>query len=91
MITGGVDAVTPPAYASSYVEQRKAAGGSAELVIVPDAAHFDVVTLDTPAWNIVEPHIPAPRSEADAVRRRRGGAKLPSCRGRELSSGSDRG
>lgn len=60
MITGAVDAVTPPAYASSYVEQLQAAGGSAELVLVPDAAHFDVVTLDTPAWRIVEPHILAP-------------------------------
>lgn len=60
MITGTVDAVTPPAYARTYVDEVNAAGGAAELVIVPDAAHFDVVTLDTPAWSVVEPRILAP-------------------------------
>ena len=54
MITGAEDTITPPAYAQTYVDEVKAAGGTAELVIVPDAAHFDVVTLGTPAWQAGE-------------------------------------
>jgi acetyl esterase/lipase len=49
MITGAEDDVTPPTYARTYVDEVQAAGGAAELVIVPDAAHFDVVTIGTPA------------------------------------------
>jgi acetyl esterase/lipase len=59
MITGAEDRVTPPAYAKAYVDAVKAAGGAAELVIVPDAAHFDVVTLGTPAWRLVRERIDA--------------------------------
>jgi len=59
MITGAEDDVTPPAYARTYVDEVQAAGGAAELVIVPDAAHFDVVTIGTPAWRIVSERIDA--------------------------------
>jgi acetyl esterase/lipase len=59
MITGVEDRITPPAYARTYLDEVKAAGGKAELVIVPDAAHFDVVTLDTPAWRLVSERIDA--------------------------------
>jgi acetyl esterase/lipase len=59
MITGADDALTPPAYAQTYVDEVRAAGGSAELVIVPDAAHFDVVTIGTPAWRLVSDRIVA--------------------------------
>lgn len=57
MITGAEDAVTPPSYARTYVDEVTAAGGDGEVVIVPDAAHFDVVTLGTPAWKIVRERI----------------------------------
>ena len=59
MITGAEDAVTPPVYAETYVEEVKAAGGTVELVIVPDADHFDVVTINTPAWLLVTKRIMA--------------------------------
>jgi acetyl esterase/lipase len=59
MITGAEDTVTPPVYAETYVDEVKAAGGTAELVIVPDAAHFDVVTTSTPTWTLVREHIVA--------------------------------
>jgi acetyl esterase/lipase len=59
MITGNEDTVTPPAYAQTYVDEVKAAGGTAEVVIVPDAAHFDVVTTSTPAWRVVRERIDA--------------------------------
>ena len=59
MITGAEDTVTPPAYAQTYVDQVKASGGTAELLIVPDAAHFDVVTLNTPAWRLVSERVVA--------------------------------
>jgi acetyl esterase/lipase len=59
MITGSEDKVTPVSYAQTYVDEVKAAGGTAELIVVPDAAHFDVVTLGTPAWKIVYERIVA--------------------------------
>lgn len=59
MVTGTEDKVTPPAYAQTYVDELKAAGSAAELVFVPDAAHFDVVTLGTPAWRLVSERIVA--------------------------------
>ena len=59
MITGAEDGITPPVYAQTYVDEVKAAGGTAELVIVPDAAHFDVVTIGTPAWRLVSERIVA--------------------------------
>jgi acetyl esterase/lipase len=59
MITGAEDTVTPPAYAQTYVDEVKAAGGTAELVIVKDADHFDVVTISTPAWQLVTKRIMA--------------------------------
>jgi acetyl esterase/lipase len=59
MITGAEDDVTPPAYARTYVDEVQAAGGAAELVIVSDAAHFDVVTIGTPAWRVVSEQIDA--------------------------------
>lgn len=59
MITGAEDTVTPVIYAQTYVDEVQAAGGSAELVIVPDAAHFDVVTTGTPAWRLVSDRITA--------------------------------
>jgi pimeloyl-ACP methyl ester carboxylesterase len=59
MITGADDQITPPLYARTYVDEVKAAGGTAELVIVPDAAHFDVVTPGTPAWEVVSKRISA--------------------------------
>ena len=63
MITGAEDHVTPPAYSQTYVDEVKAVGGSAELVIVPDAAHFDVVTIGTPAWRAVKERILAALKE----------------------------
>jgi acetyl esterase/lipase len=59
MITGAEDSITPAAYAQTYAEEVKAAGGIAELVIVPEAGHFDVVTVGTPAWRIVSERIGA--------------------------------
>ena len=59
MITGAEDDITPTASAKTYVDEVKAAGGTAELVIVPDAAHFDVVTTGTPAWRLVSERIAA--------------------------------
>ena len=63
MITGADDQVTPPAYARTYVDEVKAAGGTAELVIVPDAAHFDVVTTSAPGWRLVSERIVAALKE----------------------------
>jgi acetyl esterase/lipase len=59
MITGAADRTTVPAYAQTYTDEVKAAGGAIELVIVPDAGHFDVVTTSAPAWRLVSERIVA--------------------------------
>ena len=59
MITGAEDQLAPPAHARTYVDLVKAAGGRAELVIVPRAGHWDVVTLATPAWRLISARIGA--------------------------------
>jgi acetyl esterase/lipase len=54
LVTGAVDPITPPAYATTYADEVKASGGSVELQLVPGAGHFDVVTVGTPAWRVVQ-------------------------------------
>ena len=57
MITGAEDDITPPVYAQTFVDEVKASGGTAEVTIVPDAAHFDVVATSTPTWQLVRDRI----------------------------------
>ena len=59
IITGAADRTTVPAYAQTYTDEVKAAGGAIALVIVPDAGHFDVVTTSAPAWRLVSERIVA--------------------------------
>lgn len=53
MIHGVFDAVMPPYTGRAYVLKVRKAGDPAEVVVIPDAAHFDVVIPTTPAWKTV--------------------------------------
>ena len=50
MVHGVFDSVMPPYTGETYARQVRAAGGAAEVVIIPGAGHFDLVIATTPAW-----------------------------------------
>ena len=50
MVHGVFDAVMPPHTGREYAEKVRKAGDIAEVVIIPGAAHFDLVIPTTPAW-----------------------------------------
>jgi pimeloyl-ACP methyl ester carboxylesterase len=50
MVHGVFDPVMPPYTGRDYAEMVRKAGGKAEVVTIPDAAHFDLVIPTTPAW-----------------------------------------
>jgi acetyl esterase/lipase len=43
----------PPFTGRTYAERVRKAGDAAEVVVIPDAGHFDVVIPTTPAWAVV--------------------------------------
>ena len=58
MISGILDRLVPPYVARAYARavQRKQAP-AIELVDIPGAGHFDLVTPKTAAWDIVKSRI----------------------------------
>ncbi|MCH7823245.1 MAG: alpha/beta hydrolase [Acidobacteria bacterium] len=52
-ITGRDDRIVPPRQVSAYNYEAQAADDS-EMIIVPDAGHWEVVWPGTPAWDQVE-------------------------------------
>jgi len=50
MVHGVFDTVMPPDTGRDYALMVRKAGGSAEVLTVPDAGHFDLVIPTTPAW-----------------------------------------
>ncbi|MGI8568418.1 MAG: alpha/beta hydrolase [Methylocella sp.] len=60
MISGILDRLVPPYVAYDYARAMRAKlGAPVELVDVPQAGHFDLVTLGTPAWAEVNRRIEA--------------------------------
>ena len=53
MVHGVFDPVMPPYTGLAYAEIVRKAGGKAEVVTIPEAAHFDVVIPATAAWERV--------------------------------------
>lgn len=53
LVTGALDTISPPRVAHDYAMRAKAAGDAAEVVILPDASHYDEVAATSPAW----PHV----------------------------------
>jgi acetyl esterase/lipase len=50
MVHGAFDAVMPPYTGRDYALRARQAGDAAEVVVIPDAAHFDLVIPTTAAW-----------------------------------------
>jgi acetyl esterase/lipase len=50
MVHGVFDSVMPPYTGLAYAEMVRRAGGRAEVVIIPEAGHFDLVIPTTLAW-----------------------------------------
>jgi acetyl esterase/lipase len=50
LITGELDIISPPRVAHDFAARARAAGDSAEVVILPGASHYDEVAATSAAW-----------------------------------------
>lgn len=50
LVTGALDSISPPRVAHDYANRARAAGDQAEVVILPNASHYDEVAATSPAW-----------------------------------------
>lgn len=50
LVTGALDTISPPRVAHDYAARARQAGDVAEVVILPDASHYDEVAATSPAW-----------------------------------------
>jgi acetyl esterase/lipase len=57
LVNGELDAISPPRAAHAYAARARAAGDSAEVMILPGASHYDEVAATSPAWKRVLPAI----------------------------------
>jgi len=53
MVHGAYDSVMPPYTGLAYATRARKAGDKAEVVVIPDAGHFDLVMPTTPAWKAI--------------------------------------
>jgi acetyl esterase/lipase len=57
LIVGELDGVMPPASCDRYVAAARKAGDRIDLVVIPNAGHFEVIAPTTIAWPIVRDRI----------------------------------
>jgi acetyl esterase/lipase len=57
LITGALDTISPPRAAHDYAARARAAGDSAEVLILPNASHYDEIAASSPAWQLILPVI----------------------------------
>ncbi|HEX5264302.1 MAG TPA: alpha/beta hydrolase [Phenylobacterium sp.] len=50
MVHGAYDHVLPPYIGRDYAQMARKSGDTADVVVLPDAGHFDLVIPTTPAW-----------------------------------------
>jgi acetyl esterase/lipase len=50
LITGELDTISPPRVAHDFAARARAAGDSAEVVILPGASHYDEVAATSGSW-----------------------------------------
>ncbi|KQW87842.1 esterase [Massilia sp. Root418] len=53
LVTGELDTVSPVRVAQDYARRARAAGDAAEVVVLPNASHYDEVAATSPAWVLV--------------------------------------
>jgi acetyl esterase/lipase len=70
LVSGVVDRLVPPYVAHDFARARLAEPGpQVQLVDLPDAGHFDLVTATTPAWSRIRGLIVDALSRKTAARR----------------------
>jgi len=57
LITGELDTISPPRAAHDFAARARAAGDKAEVLILPNASHYDEIAATSPAWKLVLPAI----------------------------------
>jgi acetyl esterase/lipase len=57
LITGALDTISPPRAAYAFAARARAAGDSAEVLILPNASHYDEIAASSPAWKLILPAI----------------------------------
>lgn len=57
LITGELDTISPPRAAHAYAARARAAGDSADVLILPNASHYDEIAASSPAWKLILPVI----------------------------------
>lgn len=53
LVTGERDTISPPRVAHDYAARARKAGDAAEVVILPNASHYDEVAATSPSWPLV--------------------------------------
>lgn len=53
IILGEFENFVPRAIAEAYIAKAKSAGDSAQLIVIPDAGHFEIAATTTAAWHNV--------------------------------------
>jgi len=54
LITGSQDRAVPPTHGKEYQEQARKSGDKAEMIVIDNAGHFEVIAPSSAAWPIVE-------------------------------------
>jgi acetyl esterase/lipase len=57
LVVGADDPVMPKRSRDAYVAAARAAGDAAEVIVVPDAGHFEVIAPTTAAWPTVRDRV----------------------------------
>lgn len=57
LITGALDTISPPRVAHDYARRAREHGDAAEVVVLPNASHYDEVAVTSPAWALIYPRI----------------------------------
>jgi acetyl esterase/lipase len=52
LVNGALDTISPPSVATDYAAVARRAGDKADVVVLPDASHFDEVAATSPAWKL---------------------------------------
>jgi acetyl esterase/lipase len=53
LIHGELDDISPPSAGEDYARRARAAGDAAEVIVLPEASHYDEVAASSPAWPTV--------------------------------------
>lgn len=57
LINGELDGVAPPVLARRYAQAAHKAGDDVRTVVVPNASHYDEVSVESPVWRVLNAEI----------------------------------